>query len=325
MAEKGSSPAVVCVGEPLVALVGSGDEALEIVSSFTAHVVGAELNVAVGLARLGLRVAFVGRCGRDALGERIVRSLRAEAVDVTHLRRDDRPTGLLVRSVRPYGISEVLYARAESAGSRLGLSDIDGARNAITASDWLHVSGITAAISDSGAEAVRAAFKCAHRNGTQISFDVNLRERIRPVEDQRVLLRELAADADLVLCGEDEGERLTGESDPRRLADLFRRAGARMVVVKRGAAGAIAMDSTGRYASCAARPLDQVVDRVGAGDAFAAGLLAELISGRTLADALDGAVICAAYAMAARGDTEGLPRPQELDAARGAQPAGVVR
>jgi 2-dehydro-3-deoxygluconokinase len=325
VADERLAPAIVCVGEPLVALVGAGDEALDIVPSFTAHVVGAELNVAVGIARLGLPVAFVGRCGKDALGERVVRSLRSEAVDVTHLRRDDRPTGLLLRSVRPYGISEVVYARADSAGSRLGPLDIDDARDAIAASEWLHVSGITAAISDSGGEAVRAAFRCARANGTRISFDVNLRERIRPVDHQRALLSELAADADLVLCGEDEGERLTGEADPRRLAALFRQAGARMVVVKQGAAGAIAVDSTGRYASCAARPLEQVVDHVGAGDAFAAGLLAEMISGRTLADALDGAVICAAYAMAARGDTEGLPRPHELEAARRGQSTSVVR
>jgi 2-dehydro-3-deoxygluconokinase len=320
-----SAPEVVCIGEPLVAFVGSGQEALDIVPRFTPHVVGAELNVAVGLSRLGTRVAFVGLRGADALGDRIERALRAESVGVTYLGKNGRPTGVLFRSVRPFGVSEVVYARDQSAGSKLGVSDVKAAEELIAGAQWLHVSGVTSAISESAAEAVCAAFSSARKNGTSISFDVNLRERIRPVEEQQALLLDLAAGADLVLCGEDEGERLTNESEACLLAERFKQAGASMAVVKRGAEGALAIDSKGRVSNSPARKVSQVVDPVGAGDAFAAGLLADLISGLPLSEALHGAVTCAAYALTARGDNEGLPRPDELAAARRAQPTNILR
>jgi 2-dehydro-3-deoxygluconokinase len=313
------------MGEPLVAFVGLGEEGLDSVPRFTTHVVGAELNVAVGLARLGARTAFIGRCGADAFGERITRALRAESVDVSHLHEDGRPTGVLFRSVRPFGNSEVVYARAASAGSALGSNDVQAAERLIAAADWLHVSGITAAISESGAEAVRAACAHARRNATAISFDVNLRERVLPLDQQRPILLELAAQADLVLCGEDEGERLTGRSDPYELSDQLKQAGARIIVVKRGAAGAIAFAPDGQQWTCPARTPARIIDPVGAGDAFAAGLLADLMWGRPLGDALRGGVTCAAYAMASRGDTEGLPRRHEFEAAREDDVQTIVR
>jgi 2-dehydro-3-deoxygluconokinase len=309
----GGAIEVVCMGEPLVAFVADAPEPLHEARSFSAHVVGAELNVAVGLARLGVAVAFVGRCGDDPLGERIARTLRGEGISTTCLARDSAPTGTLVRNVRPFGVSEVQYARQGSAGSRLGPDDVQAARELIARARWLHVSGITAAMSPSGERAAKAALAIAREAGTLVSLDVNLRERLRPVSEQRPILRELAAGADLLLCGEDEGRRLTGAADVDALLEELLAWGPDRVVLKRGAEGAVSADRAGARVAVPARRLAQIVDPVGAGDAFAAGLLRELLAGAPIGEAMAVGCTVAAYVLTSRGDVEGLPSARDVE------------
>jgi 2-dehydro-3-deoxygluconokinase len=306
---------VVCLGEPLVAFVADAPVPLHAAQSFSAHVVGAELNVAVGLARLGVATAFVGRCGDDPLGERVARTLRGEGVFTACLTRDPAPTGTLVRNVRPFGVSEVQYARQGSAGSRLGPDDVEAARALIARARWLHVSGITAAMSASGERAARAAIAIAREAGTQVSLDVNLRERLSPVDRQRPVLRELAADADLLLCGEDEGRRLTDGEGVDGLLEALLAWGPGRVILKRGAEGAVTADRAGARVAVPARRLERIVDPVGAGDAFAAGLLRELLRGAPIAAAMAAGCTVAAYVLTSHGDVDGLPSARDVELA----------
>ena len=115
----GPAAEVVTLGECLISLIARDRGPLAESQTFARTVAGAEANVAVGLARLGHAVAYVGRVGGDAMGTVIRRRLRGEGVDVHHLVVDDAgPTGLMVRELRDLGPMEVIYHRAGSAGSR---------------------------------------------------------------------------------------------------------------------------------------------------------------------------------------------------------------
>jgi 2-dehydro-3-deoxygluconokinase len=172
-------PEVIAVGEPLIALLTAGSAPLADVDSFTRHVAGAEANVAVGLARLGHRVLYVGRVGADGFGQAIVRRLRGEEVDVSGVVVDAaRRTGLMVRERRVLGPSEVVYHRSGSAGSALEPSDVDAVGAAFDGAQWLHLTGITPALSESAHAAVLRAIVLARAAGVRVSFDVNLRRRL---------------------------------------------------------------------------------------------------------------------------------------------------
>ena len=148
---------VVTLGECLVAFVATTPGPLAEATTFERFVVGAEANVAVGLARLGHSVAFIGRVGADGFGEAVARRLRGEGVDISDLAIDpDAPTGLMFRERRVLGPAQVVYARSGSAGSRLTAAEVERALARHTDSRWLHLTGITPALSDAALEATDA-------------------------------------------------------------------------------------------------------------------------------------------------------------------------
>ena len=148
---------VVTLGECLIAFVATTPGPLAEATTFERFVVGAEANVAVGLARLGHSVAFIGRVGADGFGEAIARRLRGEGVDISDLAIDpDAPTGLMFRERRVLGPAQVVYARSGSAGSRLTAAEVERALARHTDSRWLHLTGITPALSDDALEATDA-------------------------------------------------------------------------------------------------------------------------------------------------------------------------
>ena len=219
--------AVVCLGEPLIAFVADRPGPLHAATSFTPHVVGAESNVAVGLARLGVPALLIGRRGDDAFGLLIERTLRAETVDTQHLSIDpDRPTGLLIRDRRGFGPSEVTYYRERSAGSRLDPGDIVAAQAALADAAWLHVSGVTLAISSSALQAT-ALDQLAAQHGINISLDVNLRRKLRPLPELEAAPCEpIAQQSAFLFAGPDQAAALTHDPNPetagRRLARMRR-------------------------------------------------------------------------------------------------------
>jgi 2-dehydro-3-deoxygluconokinase len=269
---------------------------------------GSEANVAIGLARLGTAVAWLGRVGDDGLGRRVVRELRAEGVEVHAVLDGAAPTGLLLKETDPAGRTEVVYHRRGSAGSRLAPADLD-LIDAPTVTH-LHVTGITPALSAVAAATVDAAID--RWGGVGVSYDVNHRSRLWDAETAAAVHRRLAARADVVFAGLDEALLLvpdaTGPEDAaRRIAAL----GPREVVVKLGEQGALALVD-GAVSVVDAVPV-RVVDTVGAGDAFVAGYLAERVAGLPVATRLRTAARAGAAACAHPGDWEGLPFRRDLD------------
>lgn len=277
---------------------------------------GAESNVAIGACRLGASATWIGRVGRDEIGELILRELRAESVRplVTF---DDAPTGMMVKLRRTPTASTVRYYRAGSAGSHLHPGDLD--TDAIAAATVLHVTGITAALGDSPAATIHAAIDIARAAHTTVSLDVNYRSALWGRDDASRALRDIARRCDIVFAGDDEATLLTAPADrPADLAAGIADLGPREVIIKLGARGAVAAVD-GTIHTRRAVTVD-VVDTVGAGDAFVAGYLAELVAGRDVTDRLDTAVTAGAFAVTGTGDWESMPTRAELALLTAADP-----
>ncbi|MFE9452248.1 sugar kinase [Streptomyces sp. NPDC006739] len=286
--------------------------ALRLGGSLGLSVAGAESNVAIGLARLGHRVRWAGRVGADELGALVLRTLRAEGVDTDHAVTDDtgRPTGLLLTEPRLGTLTRVSYYRAHSAGSAVSPADVLPALAA--GSRVLHLTGITPALSPTAAEAVLAAATAAREAGLTVCLDVNHRSRLWTADRARTVLRPLLGRTDLLVASEDELPLVTERPDagePEAVHDLLA-AGITEVVVKRGARGATAFTADGATDRAARQVV--AVDLVGAGDAFVAGYLSALLDDADIPARLHRAVTTAAFAVATRGDWEGLPTRDEL-------------
>jgi 2-dehydro-3-deoxygluconokinase len=291
---------VVALGESLGLLVAGRIGRLELVPTMDLGFGGAESNVAIGLARLGVPVTWMSRLGDDALGRLIERQLRAEGVSAATTLDPTAPTALMLKERPAAGSSAVSYYRAGSAGSRLAPEHLDVAR--IREARILHITGITAALGAGPRAALDAAIDAAKDSGTIVSFDVNHRSRLWSHATAAFAYREIAARADVVFAGDDEAELLTGEREPAAQAAAIIELGPTQAIVKLGAEGAYAL-ADGRAVEQSAFPV-HAVDTVGAGDAFVAGYLAELLAGASLTERLRTAAACGAIACTAPGDWE---------------------
>lgn len=303
---------VVTFGEVMAMFVAEEPGPLERVTHFRRALAGAETNVATGLARLGHQVGWIGRVGDDPFGRFALTELAAAGVDTTAVSLDsDAPTGFQLKSRADGGDPEVVYFRRNSAGSRLAPSPatdgyVAGARH-------LHVTGIPLALSASARDFAFRAVDVARAAGATVSFDPNLRPRLWASTEEMVrVANEMAARADWVLPGLTEGHLLTGRRDADGVAAYYLERGASCVVIKNGSAGASAHTLDGRVD----RPVFpvRVVDTVGAGDGFAAGLISASLDGLDLPGRLRRAAAVGALATTSPGDKDGLPTRAELDA-----------
>lgn len=323
---------VVTLGECLVTLVAERPGPLADATSFNRFVAGAEANVAVGLVRLGHDVTYIGRVGNDGFGEAIRRQLRGEGVDTDFLTTElAAPNGLMIREHPGLVPAQVLYYRRDSAGSRVSTTNVDDAARGGAFADarWLHVTGITPALSAGACAAVERAIAVGRDAGATISLDVNLRRRLWTDEAAAPVLRDLAGRVDVLFGSADElavlaGRPIDGADDPADLARATLDLGPAVTVAKLGAAGALAVerDGTETFRSEAV-PLAWVVDPVGAGDAFCAGFIASRLEGGTVADALEIANACGAVVASALGDQGGLPDRATVDAIRRSMGGGA--
>jgi 2-dehydro-3-deoxygluconokinase len=302
---------VVTFGETMAALHGIGP--LRLGGSLGLSVAGSESNVAIGLARMGHAVRWIGRVGADELGALVVRTLRAEGVDVSGVIVDERaPTGVLVFERRIADHTRVSYYRAGSAGSRLCYADvIESLSRDVSV---LHVTGVTAALGADARGAVVAAVPHAHELGLIVSLDVNFRSQLCTARDARTTLRPLLPYVDVLFASEDELPLVARDGDEAADADAAAHGlveeGVPTVIVKRGGAGATLFSADGKV-SAPARNVP-VMDVVGAGDAFVAGFLSARLDGADDAAALERGVVLGAFAVSRVGDWEALPTRAEL-------------
>ncbi|AYR23654.1 sugar kinase [Herbaspirillum rubrisubalbicans] len=306
---------VVTWGEALALLVADEVGPFEEVERYTRRLAGAETNVAIGLARLGLKVGWASRVGNDAFGRFIRKRVAQEGVDVSRVLTDmEFRTAIQLKAKAVDGADPAIeYYHKGSAASHLSLADFDA--DYFGAARHLHATGIAPALSPSTMAFAHHAMEVMRAAGKTISFDPNLRPMLWPSKEVMAQqLNALAFKADWVLPGLSEGKILTGYEDPREIAGFYLERDVKMVVIKLGAEGAYwrTGEGEGRVAGV---PVKEVVDTVGAGDGFAVGVISGMLEGLPVAQAVMRGNRIGAFAIQVVGDMEGLPTRAELDAA----------
>ncbi|WP_371477832.1 sugar kinase [Kitasatospora sp. NBC_00315] len=307
-------PEAVCLGESMAVLLPERPGPLETVDGFRLSVGGAESNVAGALAALGVRSGWISRVGDDGFGRRLTGELAARGVDVSAVTVDPtRPTGMYLKEVggstgAPHdlggGRSRLHYYRSGSAASALSPALLDDpvAARLLAGARLLHLSGITAALSDDCLALLRLLLG-APRRGRLTSFDLNWRPALWHRRDPAVLPALMDA-ADLLLLGADEAEAVLGAGEPQALRERFRSPAT--VVVKDADRLVTAVGRDGVAVSEPALTVE-VVEVTGAGDAFAAGYLAGTLRGLDQRRRLRLGHLSAACALTAHGDVGDLP------------------
>jgi 2-dehydro-3-deoxygluconokinase len=290
---------LVALGETMIALAPPTGDSLRHATRWSVDHAGAESNTCVGLARLGLRVAWVSRLGADAPGDRIVDALTAEGVDLRWARRDPfRPTGLMLKEA-----AGVRYYRAGSAASVLDAADLDDVP--VAEARAVLVSGVTALL---GPQPHAAGLALLGRARGLRIVDPNLRTGLWGSDRRRELVLPFVERCDLLFAGSHELSELLGDAsdDLSTLARAARARGPSEVVI-RGPGSVCVLDRDGSWHAIDIRR-DAAVDPIGAGDAFNAGYIAVRLNGGALDAALAAGIRCGAAVTAAMSDTSAFPR-----------------
>ena len=301
-------PDLIAIGETMVVIAPTSAESLETATDFSLGAGGAESNVAIHVAGLGQRAAWVSAVGNDALGRRLTRQISERNVDTRWLTvHPDAPTGVYFKDPG----RGVLYYRGGSAAARMSpgsLKDIP-----LENASVVHISGITAALSESCGAMLDAVIERLKATDVLLSFDVNFRSGLWDVATAAPRLLELARLADIVLVGLDEAETLWGTTtaeDARALINTPAR-----LIIKDGDVGATEFSADGAV-FVPAIPTE-VIEAVGAGDAFAAGYLAAHLAGANPKDRLTAGHRQAVLALTTAGD---VPDAVSLEAAQASKP-----
>jgi 2-dehydro-3-deoxygluconokinase len=300
---------VVTAGETMALVVPPSPGRLRHASSLSLSIGGAESNVAIGLARLGIPASWISVLGDDELGELVLHRLRAEGVDTSAVRRiSDRPTGLYLRE-EVAGRLRVYYYRTGSAAATLSPNGFDP--SILQRAAFLHLTGITGALSPACADCLPWAAATARDAGVRVSYDVNYRSRLWEPSAAQAATEALLPLVDVLFVGHDEANALWGWETDTALEQLSK-VGPSEVILKLGADGCAAVIN-GEQLTSPGFPARQL-DPIGAGDAFDAGYLAATLWGWAPEKRLRAANAMGAFCVQNLGDYEGLPSRRELDA-----------
>ena len=307
-----SPQTVLTFGEALVGY-GSVEEDLRTATHFTRFPGGADLNVAVGLKRLGIRAIWASVLGDDAHADYLADAVTELGI-APLVHRVPGPTALMFKGGGATGDPEVLQVRHQTAFAQHADALLTADVLALEGVDHVHLTEITLGISPVVRVVALALLEAALAVGLTVSFDPNLRLNLWPDRDEmRTVINTFAAKATLVLPGLGEGRLLTGYDDAEAIAKTYLDAGTSEVVVKLGAKGAQAWTADGETAR--SRPFAVTpIDTVGAGDGFAAGYLAAFLTSNSLQARVDQGAAVGALATTRRGDLAAMPEQEELAA-----------
>lgn len=309
---------LVTIGETMAALTPTEFGSLKHVNNFTKFIAGAESNVAIGVKRLGFNTAWISKLGKDSLGDYVEFFIRGEGVDVSQIKRDEKHrTGLMIKEMHNTKEPKVFYYRENSAASHLNKKDIK--EEFIKKAKHLHLTGITPSLSQSAQSAFFEALRVARKNNLKISFDPNLRIKLwDSIEEMKELMLKVIPQVDVLLPGVEEGKILLGISDPEEIIKSFYKMmkPGSLIVLKIGSKGALYYQGD-QIVHVKAYPVDNIVDLIGAGDAFAAGLITGLLKELPIKEAVELANLVGALCITVKGDIEGLPTWEEIEIYQG--------
>lgn len=321
---------VITLGETLYRLTPPGHQRIAQATQLDMFVAGSESNTSVGLARLGLRVAWLSRLTDNALGRAVAATLRSQGVNVDSViwTDQDRMALYFLEEGAPPRDSRVIYDRAHSAMSRMQPADLPADLFQPGRACLFHTSGITLALSDSARQTAQRAWELAQAAGWQLSFDLNYRRLLWSAEAARAACEPFLQAARVIFTPQRDAEQVLGLSGTADeiIDQLHARYPQARIVMTRGGAGASACDESGRVARLPALNAPQPVGRVGGGDAFSAGFLYGHLTDDDMERALRWGVVVAGLKYTIPGDLPLIDREEAarlVDAASGGY--GLIR
>lgn len=322
---------VVTLGESMIRLAPPNFERLSQAVSLDIQIGGAESNVAIALSKLGFRTAWLSRLPQNALGERVIAELRRHGVDASGVKMvsGERIGTYFIELATPPRPNRVIYDRAGSAASKMTYDEIDF--SVLGAARWVHFTGITPALGASCRDMIERAIDFARSNGSTVSFDVNYRALLWSAQDAAAALEPMLQKCDHVFCAHRDSVNLFGASEEPYVAarQLHKRFGVKNFVLTLGEDGAIAVQrGADGVLQETHQPqnfkVTQMVDRIGAGDAFDSGFIAGQLWGLPLQECLNYGNAMSAMKITIPGDLA-LFSKDEIDALVGGGRSASVR
>lgn len=303
------------IGEPLVVLAAQEvDRSLEETNCFEKFLAGAELNVAVGMSRLGHKAAYISKVGDDSFGHFIIETANRAGIDTSNLTVDrEHLTGFYLKQKVNQGDPVVDYFRKNSAAANLTPEEIVDLN--LSQVKIAHLSGIFPALSETSLETFQLMNQKLNAANILTVFDPNLRPALWDNLGKMIeVTNELAKGSQIVLPGINEGKTLMGSEEPEAIADFYLNQSdlTHTVIVKLGAKGALVKTKAGETYTVSGFKVKKVIDTVGAGDGFAVGLESALLEGKTIQEAVKRACAIGALAVQSQGDSDGYPTQAEL-------------
>lgn len=302
---------VLLVGEPMVLLTATDYGELEDISNYDVSLAGAEVNVCIGLTRLGHTATYLTVLGEDPFGKNIYKRLQGENLDTFLITFDENyKTGMMLKNKVKEGDPKIAYYRKGSAFSEIDPMIIN--RIDVKEYDQIHITGITCALSEKCLETIEILVKKAKKEGVYISFDPNLRPQLWRSESHMIrMINHIAKYVDMIMPGINEAKILTGYDDPNEIAWFYQNLGVSEVVIKDGSHGAYLYT---KDSSCfePSFKVETVVDTVGAGDGFAVGIISARLENKNENEMLRRGNAIGAMQVSVVGDNEGLPTVDQL-------------
>jgi 2-dehydro-3-deoxygluconokinase len=318
---------VVALGETMLRFSPEGNNRLEQAGCMQVHVGGSESNTAVGLARLGRRVAWLSRLTDNPLGRTVASVIRSQGVDVSHVVWTDRDrVGLyfLESGPSPRG-SRVIYDRENSAYARFHAEELPVDVFSSGRSQWLLVTGISLALEESTRQLIARAVSLAKKAGWKIAFDVNHRRLLCTTTEAREYFDELFRTCDLLFAAYRDVGAMWGMD----CGEDYQSAMAKLLAYRRGRHSVMTLSSNGAIAGihdeiCMQRiePVEPV-GRLGGGDAFSAGYLYAQLEGLSLSDSLRWSTAVARLKYTIPGDLPLIDRSEVESLLERSNPIGM--